>query len=341
MTREAIHILGIGNLGKLLAHSLRKYQPETPITLLFHRASLVQEWKDASQQIDIVRNGVSDQQRGFKYELISKTHNSIKNLVVATKTYTTVDALRPLENRLDRSSTLLFIQNGIGTIDEVLSKIFRPSSTRPNILAGIVNHGLFKNDQFSSTHGGFANMVIGPIPSDTNEAHTNPGASGTAFLEQQLLGCPPLNLSIVSPKELLYVQLQKLAVNAVVNPLSSIFDCLNGELFEKPEICNLMRELIVELSAVMTAIVKAESGPVDSAELSRFSPETLEHIVFDIGKKNAKNISSMRQDVLAGRRTEIDYMNGYIIAKAAIYGIPVPVNAMIVDLVKSKATLGT
>jgi 2-dehydropantoate 2-reductase len=337
MLRDPVHILGIGNLGKLIAHSLRKYQPETPVTLLFHRAGLVQEWKDAGQQIDIVRNGQSDPQHGFNYEVISTEQNiNIKNLVVATKTYTTADALRPLKDRLDHSSTMLFVQNGIGTIDEVTSKIFNQTSKQPKYLAGIVSHGLFKIDQFSSTHAGVANMVVGPVVANSNDSHTKPKGSSTAFFEQQLLGCPSLNMSLVSPQQLLYAQLQKLAVNAVINPLSVVFDRLNGELFQSPEICTLMQVLIAELSTVMTAIIKAKGDSADSVALSQFSAESLEKIVFDVGAKTARNISSMRQDVLAGRRTEIDYMNGYIIAQAVIHGVPCSLNSTIVDLVNQK-----
>jgi 2-dehydropantoate 2-reductase len=117
MAQHPIHILGIGNLGKLVAHSLRKSHPERPITLLFHRPDLVEEWNKAGQCIEVVRDGVHDRQGGFGYETISKEQREIKNLVVATKTYATVQALAPLRTRVVPSSTLLFLQNGIGWCD--------------------------------------------------------------------------------------------------------------------------------------------------------------------------------------------------------------------------------
>jgi 2-dehydropantoate 2-reductase len=114
-SRQPIHILGIGNLGKLVAHSLRKSHPDTPITLLFHRPSLIEEWNKAGQCIEVVRNGVPDRQSDFSYEVVSKEQSTIRNLVVATKAYATVQALKPLRDRLAPLSTLLFLQNGIGT----------------------------------------------------------------------------------------------------------------------------------------------------------------------------------------------------------------------------------
>jgi 2-dehydropantoate 2-reductase len=42
---------------------------------------------------------------------------------------------------------------------------------------------------------------------------------------------------------------------------------------------------------------------------------------------------SMAQDVLKGRRTEIEFINGYIAAKGAEIGVPAPANARITELV--------
>ena len=115
-----VHILGLGNLGKLFAYSLAKCNKETPITLLFHRASLVPEWDKAGRSIEITTNGVSDRQTGYDYEVLDDTtangHGPITSLIVATKTYLTVAALRPIKHRLSKDSTLLFLQNGMGKL---------------------------------------------------------------------------------------------------------------------------------------------------------------------------------------------------------------------------------
>lgn len=111
---QPIHILGIGSLGKLFAHSIRKSHPQTPITLIFHRPSLADEWIKAGQCIEVVRGGVPDVQSMFSYELASEGQSMIKALIVATKASSTVQALKPLTRRLVPSSSLLFLQNGIG-----------------------------------------------------------------------------------------------------------------------------------------------------------------------------------------------------------------------------------
>ncbi|KAK2808964.1 hypothetical protein FQN50_004238 [Emmonsiellopsis sp. PD_5] len=342
---QHIHVLGIGNLGKLVAHSIRKSHPKTPITLLFHRPTLAEEWATAGQCIEIVRDGVPDRQNGFNYESVSadgqQQGSVIENLVVATKSYTTVDALKPFKDRLIPSSTLLFLQNGIGTIDEVNSALFNHPSQRPNYLAGIVNHGVYATSKFSSVHAGFANTILGPVLDSSSTAQTPQQEEQTAFLTRQILDAPDLAASLVSPTELLQTQLQKLTVNAVINPLTVIFDCFNGQLFQSEQICKLIRALVSELSGVICAIVASRQAASNAtaaeraAAQARFSAANLNTIVFDVGAKTAKNISSMRQDVLAGRKTEIDYINGYIVAQAAQYGIECPLNEKIVELVRS------
>jgi 2-dehydropantoate 2-reductase len=108
--QQPIHILGAGNIGKLVVHSLRKKHPETPITLLFHRPNLIEEWNKAGGCIEAVRDGVLDRQSEFSYESVSKEQSTIRNLIVATKTYATVQVLKPLRHRLVSSSTLLVIR---------------------------------------------------------------------------------------------------------------------------------------------------------------------------------------------------------------------------------------
>ena len=43
---------------------------------------------------------------------------------------------------------------------------------------------------------------------------------------------------------------------------------------------------------------------------------------------------SMAQDIGKGRRTEIDFMNGYIVDKGRSMGIPTPAHEKLVDLVR-------
>ncbi|KAH0557039.1 hypothetical protein GP486_005172 [Trichoglossum hirsutum] len=223
-------------------------------------------------------------------------------------------------------------------MDEVTLSLFN-QSFRPNYLAGILNHGVYTTGPFSAVHAGFADTIFGPALLPSTEALTSSRQEETSFLIQQILSAPMLAASLVSPSELLQAQLQKLAINAIINPLTVIFDCFNGELFHSTAIRVLIQAIISELSTVIRAIITSRNGNLDPAILARFSPENLEKVISDVGAKTAKNVSSMRQDVRAGRKTEIDYINGYIIAQGADYGIECPQNSKLVDLVKGKTLI--
>jgi len=48
----------------------------------------------------------------------------------------------------------------------------------------------------------------------------------------------------------------------------------------------------------------------------------------------ARTIASMRQDLMKGRKTEIDHMNGAVADLGAKYGIPCPVNAALATMIR-------
>jgi hypothetical protein len=114
---KRIHLLGLGNLAKLFAHTIRKAHPTTPITLLFHRESQFEEWDKENKSIGIGGNdGSMDKSSGYDVELVGdvEANAPITNLILATKTFGTVNALMPLKKRLGTDTTILFIQNGMG-----------------------------------------------------------------------------------------------------------------------------------------------------------------------------------------------------------------------------------
>jgi 2-dehydropantoate 2-reductase len=221
----------------------------------------------------------------------------------------------------------------------VNSSLFNQPSFRPNYLAGIVNHGVYTTGPFSAVHAGFANIILGPVLSFPTEASTRSKQEETAFLIRQILDAPMLAASMVSQSELLQAQLEKLAVNAIINPLTVIFDCLNGDLFHSVPTRVLIRALIYELSTIIRATILSRNKNVDPAVLARFSPEKLEKVISEVSAKTAGNISSMRQDVCAGRKTEIDYINGYVIARGAECGIKCPQHSKLVRLVKGRTLI--
>ena len=115
----------------------------------------------------------------------------------------------------------------------------------------------------------------------------------------------------------------KLVINAAINPLTAILRVPNGELLERPSARELLAEAAREAAMVAEklGINLPYTDPVMAAE--------------DVARKTASNLSSMLQDVLGGRVTEIEAINGMIVHNGEKTGVDTPVNRMLWQLVRS------
>ncbi|KAK6582731.1 hypothetical protein PZA11_005139 [Diplocarpon coronariae] len=366
-----IHILGLGNLGRLFAHALATQANAPPIVLLFHRSSMLAEWDAANREIQIttscmpasplgfsrsrIPSGTCSASSNYEVEVIRSPHDPgaktspIRNLIVTTKATHTLSALRPLAHRLDAQSSLLLAQNGLGTFPELNTTLFPSPAQRPAYLSAITSHGVYSTGPFRSVHAGLASITLGPSiapqtpspspsPSPTQarqpprpqDAHQPPAQS--QYLISHLLLAPILSATSVPSGELHHQQLEKLTINAVINPLTTILRLKNGQLLDpgSPAIRALMRRLVEECSRILLALCDARPG---SQEAERFSPRRLEGKVVDAARTTAANTSSMLQDADAGRRTEIAYINGYLVRRAEELGVECKLNEVLLGLV--------
>lgn len=113
---------------------------------------------------------------------------------------------------------------------------------------------------------------------------------------------------------------RKLLANVCINPLTALFGVRNGALRERPYSL-FAEELAREAAAVL------------SAEALRISPRQAIRRVMAVAAATAGNRSSMLQDVLAGRRTEIDQLNGELLRIARRHGIFVPLHEAVCRMI--------
>jgi 2-dehydropantoate 2-reductase len=113
----------------------------------------------------------------------------------------------------------------------------------------------------------------------------------------------------------------KLFVNVGINALTAIHNCLNGDLLSLPGVEAEMKAAVLEAEQVAAAKgISVEKDPYRTT--------------VEVCRATAANISSMRQDVLKKRRTEIDAINGAVVKEAAKFGIQTPVNTSLVERIK-------
>lgn len=335
---EHIHILGIGNIGKLFAHALSNVPTKTPVTLLLHREGLLEEWKAARETVTLIQAGIPRSGGNISIETTyspSSPSSQISNIIVCTKAAKTAEALASIKHRLGPSSTILFAQNGMGSVEEVTTKVFPDEQARPALLGSINSHGIFTNGAFESTYAGKGFLAMGSLLAYPC-SRMNGDLSVQSGMVRAILETPLLHSRVVPPEEFLPLQLEKLTVNSIMNPLTAIFSLRNGLLFQSPQISALALALLEEISAVIRALPELQGQ--EGIE-KRFGVEALRSVVWDMAAKTADNTSSMLQDVRAGRETEIEYINGYICRRGRELGVKVERNEKLKEMVKGRVTI--
>ena len=111
----------------------------------------------------------------------------------------------------------------------------------------------------------------------------------------------------------------KMAINCVANPLAALTGARNRDLVA-PQLEDLRRGVVAEVMAVA------------AAEGITMPPDTAARV--DAMLSRSRNLNSMAQDVLRGRPTEIDHLNGFVAALGEHHGIDTPVNRWLADMVR-------
>lgn len=120
----------------------------------------------------------------------------------------------------------------------------------------------------------------------------------------------------------------KLALNCVINPLTAIHDRPNGALLEQAS-ANQIDAILGEVDRVAEADCAAQAWTRDRWRAPQFenSLAALRAAVESLIAATAGNSSSMREDIRAGRESEIDALNGAVAALGERYNLACPVNA--------------
>jgi 2-dehydropantoate 2-reductase len=118
----------------------------------------------------------------------------------------------------------------------------------------------------------------------------------------------------------------KMLYNCALNPLGAILRVPYGALATQATTQSLMNSIVGEVFAVMTAAGYRTHWETPEGFLSAF----YDHLVPD----TAEHESSMLQDILASKRTEIDALNGAVLKLADEATLVTPHNAAVYNLIK-------
>lgn len=363
-----IYILGIGNIGRLYAAYLSKHPNAPPITLVLHRRELLSGWHE-SPGIEITRQGITERTTKLNVEYWTDDPPSgegsatevgpISNLIIATKADTALQEADRLRRYLNSSSTVAFAQNGMCKLwpphgSAYVAHRFPDQASAPNFAACITTHGVISLAPFRSKHASLADAKVGLVLPNARSAER------AEYLLQTVATAPQLDSHRESRADLWVLQLEKLVVNTVINPMTAVLRCQNGVLFAEQQgvLVNIMDRLLEETSPVFQALVRHPStSEILSTSLNtdcsrsletarqklidRFAVKPLRDMLWGVGYKVKENTSSMLQDVRAGKKTEIRDFNGWIVDMAHFLdpNLDVSSHEKLIDLVEDAKVL--
>ncbi|KAI9095555.1 ketopantoate reductase PanE/ApbA C terminal-domain-containing protein [Phlyctochytrium arcticum] len=350
---SGVHVLGAGAIGLLHAFYLRKAL-QIPVTLLLRPQALL-NFERIGKKITLESEGGVDQVE-VNAELSDGTKNpqQINTLLVCTKAQDTISAVSGIQHRLispakssslsdpKHRSTVILLQNGVlGVFDELNATLPSIEKGGPRFLLGMTTHGVTLKDRFTAIHtGSKGESVFGAA-----DPLIGAGAEQAQNALMQLQKLPSLNVTCSKSYEDLRTRLlMKVAINTCVNPIAALFNCLNGQIANSANAQNLIAQLSTELATVLMAenLLDASTTQDSSSDVEKierlaahFSATSL-----SIAAATASNRNSMLEDVTHGRRTEIDYIVGYIVNLAKARGVKVPTLQFVLNAIKFREELG-
>lgn len=286
MTATDWHILGAGAMGCLFAAALR--QAGRGATLLLRDTP-------PAHRIPLLIEEDGERREITVDASATGAAGRIERLLVTTKAYDVTGAVASVSHRLDHDSEVLLLANGIGFARELTER-----HPHLNLYFGTTTEGAYRIGPQHLRHAGHGSTRIG-----------QPGRRVPPAWFATWRDAIPHCTWDPQIEDALWL---KLAINCAINPLTAIHRCPNGDLQRAPALAATVARLCAEIEAVSRAAGRtaAVTG--------------LRHAVAEVIRNTADNRSSMLQDALAGRRTEIDYITGHLVAVAEQYGVEVPHN---------------
>lgn len=233
-------------------------------------------------------------------------------LIVFTKTLHTVAALEGSRHLIGPSTRLLSLQNGLGNADKLAA--FADSS-RVAIGMTTVPADLSAPGEVHSHGQGTIRLVMSDGHYDES-LHTLAGALDAAGL--------PCSVDPATPSAIW----EKVAFNTALNSLCAVTRRSVGALGMDPG----GRRLAHAVAGEVLTVARAEGHDVSDERTSSTIDYALDH--------HLQHKPSMLQDLLSGRETEIDTLNGAVVRVATKHGLMVPRTEMLCVLVKMHEAYG-
>ena len=268
-------------------------------------------------------------------EEVAQEGGPIYNLVLAVKARQAVKALMPLAHRLGPQSTIVFLQIGMGISEQVAREVFPDEATRPKFILTVMNHPVQAIAAYSVYYSGQGSMWLSVLPprkpgKPTDLSRSAKMNASALYMLKTITRTPAFVAMGVNSQDFFRRKLDDLAISAVVEPLTVLFDCDKHKLLSNFPMTRLMRLLLSEISVVFRSLPELQHLANNDTryDAGRLEKALLKHLKFG---HNQPSLSLM--DVRARRRTEIESINGYIVQRGEELGLHCVTNYAVMQMV--------
>ena len=297
-----VGIIGAGAMGTLFGYHLAQ---SCDVTMLDRNQELLE---------DIARSGLSVNDAPRRSVATARTPSQLFGssvLFLFVKAVDTLKALRAFAGQLNPSTPIVSLQNGVGNEDAIKTAL---GGAVPVVL-GITTESSFTTGPGAVRSSEAGNTILG----------SGGAAPETSRRMASLLAESGLRASVVY--DIRPHLWGKLVANAAINAISALLDCDAGAIAADANAARLAQAIAREAATVAAGL---------RINLPYSDPWQYVTEIISVG---ADSKSSMAFDLELGHPTEIDHINGAIVAAGRRIGVATPYNDAIVRLIKAREAL--
>jgi 2-dehydropantoate 2-reductase len=298
---STVTVIGAGAVGSYFGGLLARARCDVTLVARQDHVKAIQE------------NGLYMECQSFQERVSVKTsteYQAIKNadlVLFCVKSPDTESVAIEIQPYLSKDTIILSLQNGVDNCERLKTVLINPVYPAVVYVAtGMVGPGHVK-------HFGRGELVIGEL--ESGEVSPDQLNMLQEYFNE---GNVPCSIS----KNIKHDMWLKFLVNCSYNAISGIGQIEYGQMIQSTHINTLIEQITKEF-----LVVAEKEGIHISSEQAILANE-------QIAKTMTKQKSSTAQDLMKCKKTEIDYLNGYIVRRGLAHQIPTPANQSVYALVK-------
>ena len=316
---KKILVVGTGAIGGICAALIAKagYQ----IEVICKYPELAQKITNEGLKISGIYGDMQVKMPAFAS--ISELKEMKDIVLLATKATDMMDPSKELLPFLHEKSLVVSLQNGI--CEEILGEVLGKN----RVIGCVVGWGATMHAPGELEMTSTGEFVIGNIDNSPKERLDE--------IKELLSFVVPVEIS----DDIIASLYSKLIINSCITSLGAICGLYLGEMLSKKKLRNLFIEIMREAIAVADAMkmkVPSYANKINYYKFLKnagFLGNLYRHLLIRfIGFKYRRLKSSMLQSLERGNKTEVDFLNGYIVRKGLDFSVQTPVNSKVLKMIK-------